>query len=129
MSAFENIFDIRALVQLIVNETNRYAQQEILKNVNPFIFSFRLEHGQMLQRTKCTWFCLSYVHGCCIKAYTYIILLKEQAAIHSVFFWYFTSGNTWDNNQMYAFFWQQWAKWILRTSQTFQNVSNRSAPK
>jgi hypothetical protein len=28
VSAFENIFDI-ALVQLIVDETNRYAQQEI----------------------------------------------------------------------------------------------------
>jgi hypothetical protein len=86
MSAFENIFDIRALVQLIVNETNRYVQQEILKNVNPSRFNSRLEREQMLQWMKCMWLSLSYVHGCCTKAYTYTILLKEQAAIHSIFF-------------------------------------------
>jgi hypothetical protein len=37
MNAFENISDI-ALVQLIVNETNRFAQQGILKTVSPFTF-------------------------------------------------------------------------------------------
>jgi hypothetical protein len=35
LSAFENIFDT-VLVQLIVNKTNRYAQQEISKSVKPF---------------------------------------------------------------------------------------------
>jgi hypothetical protein len=37
VSALEIIFDI-ALVQLIVDETNKYAEQEILKSVNPFTF-------------------------------------------------------------------------------------------
>jgi hypothetical protein len=40
LNAFVNIFDI-ALVQLIVDETNRYAQQEILKSVKPFTFCSR----------------------------------------------------------------------------------------
>jgi hypothetical protein len=34
MSAFENISDV-AFVQLIVDETNRYVQQEISKTVSP----------------------------------------------------------------------------------------------
>jgi hypothetical protein len=37
MSAFENIFDI-AFVQLTVDVTNRYAQQEISKSIRPLIF-------------------------------------------------------------------------------------------
>jgi hypothetical protein len=41
VSAFENIFDI-ALVQLIADETNTYAQQEISKGVCPFIFRSRI---------------------------------------------------------------------------------------
>jgi hypothetical protein len=41
MSAFGNISDI-TLVQLIVDETNRYTRQEILKSVNPFTFHSRL---------------------------------------------------------------------------------------
>lgn len=41
LSAFENIFDI-ALVQLIVDENNRYAQQEISKSVSLFTFRFRI---------------------------------------------------------------------------------------
>jgi hypothetical protein len=41
MSAFENIFHI-ALVQLIVDETNRYAQQEISKSMRPHTFCSRI---------------------------------------------------------------------------------------
>jgi uncharacterized membrane protein len=41
MTAFKNIFHI-ALVQLIVDETNRYTQPEILKSVNPFTFHSRI---------------------------------------------------------------------------------------
>jgi hypothetical protein len=41
MSALENIFDI-ALVQLIVDETNRYAQQEISKSIRPLRFRSRI---------------------------------------------------------------------------------------
>jgi hypothetical protein len=41
VSVFENIFDI-ALVQLIVDETNRYAQQEISKSIRPHTFHSRL---------------------------------------------------------------------------------------
>jgi hypothetical protein len=37
VSAFESIFDI-SLVQLIVDETNRYAQQEISKMARPLTF-------------------------------------------------------------------------------------------
>jgi hypothetical protein len=40
MSAFENIFNI-ALVQLIVDETTRYAQQEISKSIRPLTFHSR----------------------------------------------------------------------------------------
>jgi hypothetical protein len=42
VSAFENNFDI-AFVQLIVDETKRYAQQEISKSVNPFTFHSRIK--------------------------------------------------------------------------------------
>jgi hypothetical protein len=41
VSAFENIFD-NALVQHIVDETNRYAQQEIAKSVRPLTFRSRI---------------------------------------------------------------------------------------
>jgi hypothetical protein len=41
MSAFENIFD-NALVQHIVDETNRYAQQEIAKSIRPLTFHSRI---------------------------------------------------------------------------------------
>jgi hypothetical protein len=41
MTVYENIFDA-ALVQLIVDETYRYAQPEILKSVNPFTFHSRI---------------------------------------------------------------------------------------
>jgi hypothetical protein len=41
VSAFESIFDI-SLVQLIVDETNRYAQQEISKIVRPLTFRSRI---------------------------------------------------------------------------------------
>lgn len=41
MSAFENNFDI-ALMQLIVDETNRYAQKEILKIIITFTFYSRI---------------------------------------------------------------------------------------
>jgi hypothetical protein len=42
MSVFENIFDI-AHVQLIVDETNKYAQQEILKSIKPLTFRSRIQ--------------------------------------------------------------------------------------
>jgi hypothetical protein len=38
---FENIFDIAPL-QLIVDETNEFAQQEILKGIRPLTFRFRI---------------------------------------------------------------------------------------
>jgi hypothetical protein len=41
VSAFENNFDI-ALMQLIVDETNRYAQKEILKIIITFTFYSRI---------------------------------------------------------------------------------------
>jgi hypothetical protein len=41
VSAFETISDV-ALVRLIIDETNRYAQQEISKNVKSFTFCFRI---------------------------------------------------------------------------------------
>ncbi|XP_023703521.1 piggyBac transposable element-derived protein 4-like [Cryptotermes secundus] len=41
VGSFEKIFDI-AIVQLIVDETNRYAQQEIAKSVRPLTFRSRL---------------------------------------------------------------------------------------
>jgi hypothetical protein len=41
VSAFENVFDI-VLVQLIVDETNRHAQQEILKSIRPLTFCSRI---------------------------------------------------------------------------------------
>jgi hypothetical protein len=41
VSAFENIFDI-ALAQLIVDETNTYAQQEISKGICPFTICSRI---------------------------------------------------------------------------------------
>jgi hypothetical protein len=41
VSAFENIFDI-ALVQLIVDETNKNAQQEISKSIRPLTFRSRI---------------------------------------------------------------------------------------
>jgi hypothetical protein len=41
VTAFENIFDI-ALVQLIVDETNRYAQQEISKSMKLLTFRSRI---------------------------------------------------------------------------------------
>jgi hypothetical protein len=41
VSVFENIFDI-VLVQLIVDETNKYAQQEISKSIKPRTFSSRI---------------------------------------------------------------------------------------
>jgi hypothetical protein len=43
VSAFENIFDI-ALVQLIVDENNRYGQQEILKSIRPLTFCSRIRN-------------------------------------------------------------------------------------
>jgi hypothetical protein len=55
VSVFENIFDI-ALVQLIVDEINKYAQQEIWKSIKPLTFRFRIWKWKMLQWTKCTWF-------------------------------------------------------------------------
>jgi hypothetical protein len=57
VSAFENIFD-NALVQHIVDETNKYAQQEIAKSVRPLTFRSRIRSGKMSQCTKCTWFWL-----------------------------------------------------------------------
>jgi hypothetical protein len=49
---FENIFDT-ALMQPIVNETNKHAQQEILKTSGPLHFA--LELG------KCQWMkCMSF---------------------------------------------------------------------
>jgi hypothetical protein len=59
---FENIFDI-ALVQLIVDETNKYAQQEISKSIKPLTFALGFRCEKMLQWTKCTWF------WHCAKAY------------------------------------------------------------
>jgi hypothetical protein len=41
VSAFENIFYI-ALVQLIVDETNKYVQQEISKSIRPLTFRSRI---------------------------------------------------------------------------------------
>jgi hypothetical protein len=41
VSVFENIFDI-ALIQLIVEETNKYAQQEISKSIKPLTFRSRI---------------------------------------------------------------------------------------
>jgi hypothetical protein len=41
VSVFENIFDI-ALVQLIVDETNKYVQQEISKSIGPLTFRSRI---------------------------------------------------------------------------------------
>lgn len=41
MSAFQNILHI-ALLKLIVNETNRNAQQEISESVSPFTFHSRI---------------------------------------------------------------------------------------
>jgi hypothetical protein len=41
VSVFENIFDI-ALVQLIVDETNKYAHQEISKSIKPLTFRSRI---------------------------------------------------------------------------------------
>jgi hypothetical protein len=52
VSAFENIFDI-VLVQCFVDETNRYAWQEIEKSVNPLTFALGLGSGKILQWTKC----------------------------------------------------------------------------
>jgi hypothetical protein len=40
ISVFENIFDI-ALVQLIVDETNNYAQQKISQSIEPLTFCSR----------------------------------------------------------------------------------------
>jgi hypothetical protein len=58
---FENVFDI-AHVQLIVDETNKYAQQEILKSIKPLTFCSRIQnvHG----------FGTIYVEWHCAKAYT-----------------------------------------------------------
>jgi hypothetical protein len=72
LSAFENTFDT-ALVELIVDETNRYAQQEISKSVKPF-------SGRNVRR-----FASIYVDGHCIRAYTSIVLRKEPATVHSIF--------------------------------------------
>jgi hypothetical protein len=41
VSVFENIFDI-ALVELIIDETNRYAQQEISKHIKSLTFRSRI---------------------------------------------------------------------------------------
>jgi hypothetical protein len=41
VNVFENIFDI-ALVQLIVDETNKCAQQEISKSIKPLTFCSRI---------------------------------------------------------------------------------------
>jgi hypothetical protein len=41
VSVFENIFDI-VLVQLTVDETNKYAQQEISKSIKPLTFRSRI---------------------------------------------------------------------------------------
>jgi hypothetical protein len=41
MSAFENVFNV-AFVQLAVDETNIYAQQEISKTVEPFTYCCRI---------------------------------------------------------------------------------------
>jgi hypothetical protein len=45
VSAFESIFDI-SLVQLIVDETNRYAQQEISKIARPLTFRSRIRQWE-----------------------------------------------------------------------------------
>jgi hypothetical protein len=41
LSVFENIFDI-ALVQIIVDETDKYAQQEISKSIKPLMFCSKI---------------------------------------------------------------------------------------
>jgi hypothetical protein len=100
VSAFENIIDI-TLVQLIVDETNRYAQQKI-SDLSHFAPGFG--SGKMLQWTKCTGFGTICVDWHYTKAYTLILLHKEPPAVHSIFFRDFTSGKTRGNNEMYAFF-------------------------
>jgi hypothetical protein len=40
-NVFKNILNT-ALVQLTEDETNRYPQQKILKNVNPFTFCLKI---------------------------------------------------------------------------------------
>jgi hypothetical protein len=64
--AFENIFDV-ALVQLIVDEPNRYAHQEISKSVFPFTFHSGIR--RKWENVNAHGFACLNVDGHCTKAY------------------------------------------------------------
>jgi hypothetical protein len=78
-------------------------------------FALGFGSGKMLQWMKCTWF---WLYLC------WLALWKSlHSAVHSVLSRDFTSGKTQADDQIHEFCRQQYAKWISRTFETFQNFS------
>jgi hypothetical protein len=76
MSAFQNIFYI-ALLQLIVDETNRYAQHEISESVSPFTFRFKIGKCEYVTVAEMyVALALFMLLGTVQNAYSYIFLSK-----------------------------------------------------
>jgi hypothetical protein len=86
---FENILDT-ALVQLIVDESNKYAQQEISKSIKPLTFRSRIRMRDVtvdeMYMGSALFMLIGIVQKPTLRSY-----YEEPPAVHSIFSQDFTS--------------------------------------